>query len=140
MGLSIYAAKMHTIILCSIPVEGWADGDVLELEPAGPDYTWKQGTDGQVVRSDPSQSVWKGTLHLMQNSDTNGLFRALAAAGKLAANGADVSASLVRNQLGTFSFSSPQTFIETPAGYKIGAEVSPSDWTFIFIDPIILGN
>lgn len=136
----IHVAKKWTMILAGVPiVADWADGEVLDATPDGARYTLKRGTNGTYVRSDSGEPAWRLTLNLIQNGPTNAALRAAYTAGAFAQNGADVAPTLIRNQIGTFEFAAAESFIETPAGFKIDREAQNMTWTFLAIDPVIIG-
>ncbi len=81
---------------------GYADGLFLEIEPDGPAFTEKRGTDGFVSRSKTNNYLVKIILHIMQtNSPTNSFLSSIVTTDEAAQNGAGVGQFNVEDLQGT---------------------------------------
>lgn len=140
--MRIYNAKQHTVILCGIDCtkKGWASGEFLDIAPQSEFFADYEGADGEYTRGDLPGTMWTVTFNSVTGSEINTALQALFTADRLAGNGAGVTPTMIRNELGTYEFATPESFIMTPAGYKgDGGAVPSRTWVIRAINPIIIG-
>lgn len=114
-----YDPDQIVVTFAGILCKGYADGSFVTLEEAQPRFTKKVGTDGEVTRSKVLDRSGKCTIKLMQSSEVNDQFSAIAQADLLAPNGAGVGALEIRDIFGTSLHHAAEAWI---------AEVPKPDW------------
>jgi hypothetical protein len=108
---------------------GLADGLFLEIDPDGPSFTEKRGTDGFITRSKTNNYLMKIMLHVMQsNSVTNGFLSGLLTSDEAAANGAGVGNFAWEDLAGTSLGICPFAWVVGLAPQKFGREADERVW------------
>lgn len=107
---------------------GFAEGDVLELDPVAETFGFKVGADGEVTRYRINNKVNKGSLNLMQTSIANSLLSALATLDESTPGGAGVGPFLINDLQGTTIISGSFAWISKRPKSTFGAAPGTRTW------------
>jgi hypothetical protein len=131
MTLKRYDAAQVTMILANVPISsGFNEGEFLTIEQSAPDYEVVVGTDGEVGRSRTNNGHAVIKVKLMHTADGNTLLTVLSNAGKLAKNGADVGALMVRDRVsGLCMYTAAECWIAKPPDVSYDSKITPREWT-----------
>lgn len=97
--------------LAGIPISGYADGEMIRIEPEGPAFDDVVGTDGEVTRSKTNDDRHTVTIRLMQSSPVNDLLSTLHLLDKNAPGGVGVGVFVCRDKQGTTLHSAEKAWI-----------------------------
>lgn len=130
--VKIYDADQVTLSTFGFLVDsGFADGEFISIEHLQPRRTSKQGTDGEIVTSKTTGSGkpkhGKMTVKLMQTSDGNSKYAAVAEIDDRSPNGAGVGPFLVRDRSGTMLMAG-NCWIEEVPDPTFDREATPREW------------
>lgn len=129
-ALKVYDADQVTFIFAAIPIDsGYADGEFIRITKTNPDFTTKEGTDGQVTRSKTNSGHHVIKLTLMQSSSGNALLSALRNIDLAASNGAGVGPILIRDRSGTSLYAASKAWIAAPPEVVFSREAEAREWT-----------
>jgi Protein of unknown function (DUF3277) len=134
----IYDATRYRIAFASVPISkgagasGYAEGVFLELEQEGKDFDVKKGTDGTVTRFARNETVTRGTLHIMQTSESNDFLSTMLNLDKATPGGQGVASFVVEDLDGTTVFNSQEAWIEGPPKLTLDGEPTERGWPFCF--------
>lgn len=128
MTTRIYDSNQVQVSFSAVPVQGYADGDFLNITKESDAFTSKAGTDGDVARSKTNDRRATIEIILMQTSPTNDLFSAIHAADLIASGGAGVGAFLVVDLNGTSLYKAGQCWIKRSPDPAFGREAQERTW------------
>ena len=131
MTTRIYDPNRVSIILGGIPMQGFADGDFLEITYVSDQFMEVAGTDGEVSRSKSNDNRATVTVRLMQTSKTNALLSALVNTDLNADGGAGVGAFLVADLSGNTLLQSENAWIKKIPDQSFGRESQERAWTIM---------
>lgn len=129
MTTKIYDANRVKIILGGIIMQGFADGDFLDITYVSDQFMDVAGTDGEVSRSKTNDGRATVTIRLMQTSKTNALLSALVNTDLNADGGAGVGAFLVTDLSGQTILKSENAWIKKIPDQTFGREAQERAWT-----------
>lgn len=133
-ALKIYDADQVTVLLGGVPISkgpgasGYGDGEFLRIEQLKEDFSWKEGTDGQVTRSKTNTRLCKITLTLMQSSDSNAYLSSLRLLDATGNNGAGVVTFMVRDRQGTSLHTASYCSVNKPPDVSYDREATERAW------------
>lgn len=112
----IYNPREVSIVVVGIPIDGgYGESEFLRVTPVGDWFTDVMGADGEVTRTDTSESRYDITLTLMQSNPANAILSAMITLDRVTPNGAGVAPTLIKDRLGTSLFTAPSSWITAPA-------------------------
>lgn len=114
-----YDPNRFFVSLAGIPISGWAEGEMINVDRETDDFDDVCGTDGEVTRSMSNDNRATITIRLMQTSPTNALLSILRTLDKSTPNGAGVGPFLAREIGGTTQLMAEKAWI---------AKSPPSSW------------
>jgi hypothetical protein len=78
-----YDPKKVILTLGGVPINGYADGTFVQIDPNGDSFTKKVGADGEVVREKSNDNTHTVQITLLQTSMSNAYLRTVANTDKL---------------------------------------------------------
>ena len=120
--------RAYAISLAGIQLDGWADGDFMNIENESDSFTDVVGTDGEVTRMRVLDERATVTFTTQQSSPVNDTLSALLRLDKLAMNGAGVGAFSMRDLNGTSSYFAEHAWIAKRPAAGFGREVKMREW------------
>lgn len=127
MTMPTVNAKNIIITLAGVRIEGFADGDFLNIEHED-SYADVVGSDGLVARSASNDGRATITLTLLQTSPSNDFLDALHTADINAPNGAGVGPFTMSDLFGRSEAFAPETWIQKKPSVVFGREVGDREW------------
>lgn len=112
-------------------MQGFADGNFLEISYVSDQFADVSGTDGEVSRSKSNDLRATVTLRLMQTSPTNDLLSALVNTDLLADGGAGVGAFAVTDLSGRTLLASENAWVKKMPDQMFGRESQERAWTIM---------
>lgn len=116
------------IIFAGIRLQGFADGDACTIQFDGPAYNYKQGADGEGVRSKNYNRSAVVTVRTIQSSAVNSLLSALHRLDYASVNGAGIAPFQFKDGQGDTLLKGGKAWIEAPPNITIGAEAQAREW------------
>jgi hypothetical protein len=108
-------------------------GDSVTLEATDDDWGEDQGTDGEVIRTEKVNNVYKGTIRTVQGSAINELLSAAFAKDKL--DKLSLGPFLLQDTRGTTQADGPTCWISKLPPVKFGEDAAPIEWPFTVTTP-----
>jgi hypothetical protein len=133
-----YDANQYRIAFLGVPLakgagaSGFADGLFFEWEPNDKDFDAKLGTDGTVTRWCKNNTLFHGTLHLMQTSSTNAYLSTVNNIDRTTQGGQGIGSFVVQDLNGATVFTSVKAWIEGKPKGTLDREPSERAWPFAF--------
>lgn len=129
MSTKVYDADQITISFGTATLKGLSEDDFVTIEQDTDDFTDVVGVDGEVTRSKTNDRRGTLTVRLMQTSDSNDLLSAINNADFRAANGAGISAVMVRDRgTGRALYAGPESWIAKPPQVVYGRSAKVREW------------
>jgi len=119
------------LVICTwngIPLLGFQDGTMIEIDYNKEAFTLYMGTQGDYLRIMSCDHSGKITLHLSQSSPTNDALSVFANLDRTLGN--IVGPFTVTDLNGTTTVISPQTWIQKMPKTEFGKEGTIRDWVF----------
>lgn len=116
------------LFVSGVPIDGFADGEMITLSFTSQAFTSKVGSTGEVARSRSSDRRAVCTIKLMQTSDSNDLLSALYTADQLAKNGAGVGAFLLRDGQGRSIYTGESCWVQKHPDVSFDREPGAREW------------
>lgn len=123
------------ITFASLPIQGFADGSFIVIEPVSDAFNWVVGADGETARSKSMDKRRIARVTLLQTSDSNDVLSEIHRLDVEAANGAGIAAFTVTDLSGRTQCIEPQAFILRAPNVELGKEIGPREWVFGLPDP-----
>jgi hypothetical protein len=133
-----YDVNQVTVVVADILIDGgWAEDDVIKVEPNSDDYGFVVGAGGDVGRYKTNDPVTKVTLKLMQGSTYNDLLAAKRALDMNTPGGAGIGAFLIKDRLGRATYAGSKSFIlGPPKDVTFGKGLKAREWTIIVCNSV----
>lgn len=125
---NMYDPEHYSVIFNGIPIEGFAEGDCIEVEFDAEGYQDQVGADGHVMRYKSCDQRATITFSLMANSPTNKILAAMYSADLKAPNGIGVGPVLIRDTQGTTLFTGTQAWIQKLPKAVMGQKLGDREW------------
>ena len=126
------------LLFAGIPIEGYAEGSMIEWEWSEEAFKIVKGTDGTISRSKVVGRFLTVTIHLMQTSRSNAVLTGIHTQDLISPGGAGVSPYLLRDGNGVSLQASDESWINGfPAG-GYGDQAGPRDWKLTVVDPAVV--
>jgi hypothetical protein len=156
--LTTYDPRLVTVIFGGMPIDGFADGTFVGVEPSADRYTRVVGADGEVTRAKSVDNSHIVTITLLQSSRSNQFLSLVAQADRITSKGVlpleivDGSGSTVlawsqayiakdpswayakENTDRTWEFQTGQIAVENKGGTLIGIDYDETDGDKIIND------
>ena len=123
-----YSPDDYTVVFNAIPIEGFAEGECIDVEFDTEGFSDEIGTDGHVVRYKSLDQRAKVAFTLMATSPTNKLLSAMYNADIKAPNGIGVGPLLIRDTQGVTVFAGTQAWIQKMPKVTFGQRLSNREW------------
>jgi len=138
MATKHYDPDQVQALFHNLPIDGYAEGPMIDIEFDGPAFRLVKGVDGTVSRSKVLGRVATVTVHLMQTSQSNGRFTGIHTADLLSPGGAGVGSFMVRDGNGASLFITDESWIEGWPAIAYGEQAGPRDWKIVCVDPTVV--
>ena len=137
-----YDFDQVTFVFAGIIAKGFVDGSAVTLEEAGPRFVKKVGIDGTVTRSKLMDRSGKCTIKLMQSSEVNDQYSAIAQQDIEGVNGAGVGALQIQDNQGRTLHHAAEAWISEVPKPEWDKEATGREWVFEFanVDSVFGGN
>jgi len=117
-----------------VPVSGFAEDKMVDIEEDGKLFELVQGADGQSTRSKVLKRSALVTIHLMTTSQLNAAFSAIVQQDLLSPGGAGVGPLLIRDGNGASLFTSATSWIEERPKKSYGTKAEANEWKIRVVD------
>ncbi len=125
-------------LFAGIPIEGYAEGTMIDIEYSDEAFKVVRGVDGQLTRSKVLGRFATVTVHLMNSSRSNATFSAIHNLDLLEPGGAGISPIMIRDGNGASLFVSDESWVNGfPAG-SYGEQASNRDWKITVAAPKVV--
>lgn len=131
--LKTFDFKQVSTIFGGRILQGFADGEVISVEPQSDDFTEFVGADGEVTRSKSNNNLHLVTIRLSQTSDSNDILMGFSIADKK--SNAGVVPFLIKDQNGRSLISAEQAYIKRRPNMGMGVETGTREWIIALPDP-----
>ena len=135
MSLKTFDFKQVAMIFGGRILQGFADGEVITLEPQGDAFSEFVGADGEVTRSKSNNPMWTATIRLSQTSDSNDILMGFFLADQKSNGG--VVPFLMKDNNGRTLVSSEQAYIKRAPNLTMGVETGVREWQIVLPSPDI---
>jgi hypothetical protein len=129
-----------TILVGAILIDsGFAEDDVVKVEPGDDDWLIVKGADGSVARSKSNDKTAKVTLRLLQTSPKNALLSAARALDANTPGGAGVGPFMLNDRSGVTKIAASKSFIlGRPKDISFGKTIKVREWVIFLADEVQL--
>jgi hypothetical protein len=126
--MATYNPQLVIVTWNGVPIVGFQDGSMVEVEYSTDAFTLSVGTQGDYLRVMSCDHSGTITVHLMQSSPINDALSTFANLDR--ATGLIVGPLTITDLNGTTTVLSPQTWIKKMPKVEFGKEVTVRDWVF----------
>lgn len=119
---------LYTVTFSALPMSGWSEDTMIEIEEDGPAFTYKKGLDGGISRSKNLAQTAKVTFHLMSTSRSNADLSLIHAQDKAQPGGAGVAPIFMKDGNGASIFAHDKSWIEQGPKVSRGKEADDNAW------------
>jgi hypothetical protein len=123
-----YSPDDYSVIFNGIPIEGFSEGDVIDVEYDTEGFQDEIGCDGHVVRYRSCDQRATITFTLMAGSPSNKLLSAMYNADIKSPNGIGVGPLLIRDTQGVSVFAGSQAWIQKMPKVTLGQKLGNREW------------
>lgn len=131
MTLRIYDPNNVKVVLAGFPIQGFADGTMVEVSYVSDQFAEVQGTDGETSRSKTNDLRATVTIRTMQTSPSNDHLSALTNADLNADGGAGVGVFLLTDLSGNTILAAQNAWVKKFADQSFGRESTERPWTIM---------
>lgn len=128
MPLKTYNPDECDVIVAGIPLQGYADGEFINVEQEANDFEDVVGTDGEVTRSKTNDRRATVTVFLMQSSSANDQLSVLSNIDRNGPNGSGVGAFLLKDRSGRLLLEAAECWIQKPPTVSLDRTPTPREW------------
>jgi hypothetical protein len=126
----VYDPASVLMSFAGIPIRGFADGTMVNIEFNEDAFSLQMGTDGEGTRSKTNNRSAKVTISLMQSSDTNDLLSGVHTLDLNSPGGDGVGPLLIKDGQGRSLFLAEKAWIMKSPGAEYGREATAREWVF----------
>lgn len=121
---------------------GFGEGDqTIKIEKQDPNFTWKRGADGSVVRSKTYSKIYTVTLSLLQTAAANAVLSTFVSIDDAASNGAGVGPILIVDTGGLSIFAGAEAWLEgPPKTVAWGPQAGNQEWVIVVADGVMFAG
>lgn len=134
MSVKEYDPDQVQILFNLVPLSGFAEEKMADIEEDGKLFELVQGVDGHTTRSKNLKRSCLLTIHLMASSQLNAALSAIVQQDLLTAGGAGVGPVLIRDGNGTSIFTSAAAWIEERPKKSYGTKAEENEWKIRVVD------
>lgn len=127
-ALKVINPKAVIVNLAGLPIQGFAPGTFLTIEPMADAFASVAGADGEVVRVASNDKRYLVKLTLLQSSSSNIALSALHQTDLNAPNGAGVGIFSATDLNGTTVFTGAQSWIKKPPTQEFATTATNREW------------
>ncbi len=127
----------HICLFGLVPISGFGENAMYEIEESGPLYNVKIGVQGDVSRSKNLARTAMVKFNLMNTSRTNAYLSTLVEAGLRAPGGLDVVPIMIQDLNGTSNFEGGESWIEERPKPAKGKEATENTWIIRVAPPYV---
>lgn len=128
MSYKNFDPNLFIVTFSAIPMSGFTEDTMIEVEEDGPAFTYKKGLDGDFTRSKVLNQTCAVTLHLMSSSRSNAALSLIHAQDKAQDGGAGVAPIAILDKNGASVFMHDKAFIEGMPKISRGKEADDNAW------------
>lgn len=125
--IKTYALADVRVIYGGVPIQGFADGDVITIERPEA-FTTQVGAGGAVTRSRTNNPTSRVTIRLQQTSRSNAVIEGFSSLDR--ATGLAALPLIIKDLLGNDLFMAAEAWVASPANITFGAESGVREWVF----------
>lgn len=135
MATKHYDPDQVQTLFVGVPLEGFAEGSMIDIEWDVEAFKLVRGVDGTITRSKVLGRTATATVHLMQTSRSNGYLTGIHTQDLLSPGGAGVGAFMVRDGNGASLFVTDEAWIVSYPSIAYGDQAGPRDWKIVCVSP-----
>jgi len=120
--------NLYHVTFAALPMSGYTEDSMIEIEEDGPAFTYKKGLDGAITRSKNLAQTAKITIHLMSSSRSNADLSLIHAADKAKDGGAGIAPVFLKDDNGASLFAHDKSWIEQMPKVSRGKEADDNPW------------
>lgn len=133
-NLKHYNPDLVDFIFGGVPISGYAEDGMIEIEEEGERFVTVKGTTGEIARSKVLAKIAKVTLKLLSTSDSNDVLSAAHLLDISADGGAGVVAAGMLDRNGRSVMAAPQSWVDGIPPVKMGAKAEERTWKITIIN------
>lgn len=125
MAIETYRPSKVGIVINGVPITGWADGDILSIEPIADQHSLHVGTGGEFGVVGSEDGSFRAVFRVMDYSRVNPVFELI--------KNARVAVAIAvgdKSSAGTF-FATDSAYLQKAPPLVKGAEAKVNEWPFI---------
>lgn len=122
----IYDPAKISVVLGSIPVHGFAEDKMLDINFEEPQYKESFDNRGEITRIKVNKNVATLTLHLLQNSPSNSVLSSFVEADKI--NGSGSFPVIVKDSSSNTIFACASAYVQNVPTITFGSENATREW------------
>lgn len=138
MSTKHYDPDQVQTLFSGIPLEGFAEDAMIDIEWDVEAFKMKRGVDGTVTRSKVLGRTATITIHLMQSSRSNAVLSGIHTQDLLSPGGAGVAPLMIRDGNGASLFVTDEAWIVSFPSIAYGGEAGPRDWKIVAVNPKVI--
>lgn len=138
MSTKHYDPDQVQTLFTGIPLEGFAEDSMIDIEWSEAAFKLVKGVDGQVTRSKVLGRIATVTVHLLQSSRSNGVLTGIHTQDLLSPGGAGVGPFMCRDGNGASLFVTDEAWIEGFPTIAYGGQAGPRDWKIVCVNPKVI--
>lgn len=126
MAVKTYNPKQVKMSYGTHMITGYSDDTFIQVEPNSDGTSTVVGCDGEVNRAIGTDQTYKVTITLLQNSPSDKYFANTWDEDQ--EQGTGIHPLMIRDIMGEEEFSADECWIEKPANWERGKDISKRDW------------
>lgn len=119
-----YDFKQVGVYFGGVQIQGFADGDAINVEPDADTYSEYVGSDGEVTRSKTNNKLSRATLTLAQSSESNPYLQGALSAGTIAP-------FMIKDGSGNTLHIEEQAYVKRQPNSGFGRDVGAREWIIV---------
>ncbi len=133
-NLKHFSPDLVDYIFGGVPISGFAEDGMIEIEEEGERFVLVKGTTGEICRSPVLARVAKVTLKLLSSSDSNDVLSAAHILDVNTPGGAGVVPNGMIERNGRSVLAAPQGWVDGIPPIKLGAKAEERTWKLTVIN------
>ncbi len=133
-NLKHYNPDLVDYIFGGVPISGYAEDGMIEIEEEGERFVIVKGTTGEIARSQVLAKVAKVTLKLLSTSDSNDVLSAAHLLDTSTDGGGGVVPQGMIDRNGRSVLAAPQGWVDGIPPIKMGAKAEERTWKLTVIN------
>jgi hypothetical protein len=133
-NLKHYNPDLVDFIFGGVPISGYAEDGMIEIEEEGERFVLVKGTTGEVARSKTLARVAKVTLKLLSTSDSNDVLSAAHILDTNTEGGGGVVTCGMLDRNGRTAMVAPQSYVDGIPPIKMGSKAEERTWKLTIVN------